>query len=315
MFNIGDEDMKERMKIGGAKIIPEKITKPIQLLAVWLSALIIIEAAYIAAALTTNDPIWLSTLFAISAIAFVPIFLIFVFLLQTRFRVEIQEDPYFLEYKLNQMTGEKSANDIIQASVKESFGKVSTEILNINAETQRQIGKVFNYIENSNKQLLNDDNFTFMKENIKNTGNKIKKLQGFLEWSEMIIKVNSSLERYDDIIKVLKENSIAITGTFGRDQMLEKEEVFLLSFGRLVPFKYIMPLIKMLLPFGLQYIQCIRPIFGEQYDKGIYIGAFTYRDKYEVTELNEDLIDKIEKIDSNAAFISLINSNLKLLYK
>jgi len=306
--------MEKETKLSGSKIKPEKITKPIQLLAVWLTALIILETAYITASVTIKNPEWLSSLFAISAVIFVPLFLVFVFLLQTRFRVEIQEDPYFLEYKLNQMTGEKKENDLIHSNIKESFGKITSEILSINSETQKQFEKLIEHLDKNDRQIINHDNLSIIKERLKSTDIKIKKLKESVEWSEMIIKVNYSLERYEDIIKALKENSIEITGTFGREDTDEKETIFLLSFGRSIDYRHIIFIIKTLLPFGLKYIQCISEEFGAQYEKGIYIGAFTYRDKNEITEIDNEIINKIDSIESKEKFLSLINAKSKILY-
>lgn len=80
------------------KIEPHKITKPISLMAVWFVALILLDASFLTAAAKIKHPAWLSPLLVISAIVLVPIFLVGVFLLQTVFRKELQEDQYFAEW-------------------------------------------------------------------------------------------------------------------------------------------------------------------------------------------------------------------------
>ena len=87
-------------------IKPEKITKPIQLLGAWLAGLFSIDSCFLFAASKLEQGSFESSALVIAAIANVPIFLIAVFLLQTKFRPEMQEDSYYSTY-LNQKTNEK----------------------------------------------------------------------------------------------------------------------------------------------------------------------------------------------------------------
>ncbi|WP_243294810.1 hypothetical protein [Geothrix mesophila] len=85
---------------------PEKITKPIQLLGAWLAGLLAIDSCFLFAAVSLPIDSWHSGALVIAAIANVPLFLVAVFLLQTRFRPELQEDSYYATYlnsKTNQM--------------------------------------------------------------------------------------------------------------------------------------------------------------------------------------------------------------------
>lgn len=79
-------------------IKPEKVTKPFQLLATWLAGLIILVSALLIASTKTYQTKWLNSFYAISAIAIIPIFLILIFLLQTKFRPQMQEDKYYSEW-------------------------------------------------------------------------------------------------------------------------------------------------------------------------------------------------------------------------
>jgi hypothetical protein len=79
-------------------IKPEKITKPIQLLGAWLAGLFSIDTCFLVAAANMSPGSWESKALTIAAIANVPLFLIAVFLLQTRFRPELQEDSYYSSY-------------------------------------------------------------------------------------------------------------------------------------------------------------------------------------------------------------------------
>lgn len=77
------------------KIPVEKVTKPIQLLAAWLTGLIVVDAAFLAAANTLLGPAWAKGMLVIAAVINVPLFLISIFLLQTKFRPEMQEDSFY----------------------------------------------------------------------------------------------------------------------------------------------------------------------------------------------------------------------------
>ena len=96
------------------QIKPHKITKPIQLMATWFSALIIIVGSFLTAAVKLPNPIWIPPTLVISAISFVLLFVVGIFLLQTKFRKEIQDDKHYLEYlKIQAATFESFTPDVI----------------------------------------------------------------------------------------------------------------------------------------------------------------------------------------------------------
>lgn len=68
------------------KIEAHKITKPIQLLASWLVGLSVINVTFLTAAANITQPSWVAGLLSIAAVINVPIFVISIFLLQTKFR-------------------------------------------------------------------------------------------------------------------------------------------------------------------------------------------------------------------------------------
>lgn len=86
-------------------ISPEKITTPIQLLGAWLVGLLSIDSCFLFAAVNMNQTSWQSVALTVAAIVNVPLFIGAVFLLQTRFRPELQEDSYYSTY-LNQKTNQ-----------------------------------------------------------------------------------------------------------------------------------------------------------------------------------------------------------------
>lgn len=99
-------------------IKPNNITKPIQLLAAWLAGLLAIDSCFLIAAARLPTGSWEAQALTVAAIVNVPLFLLAVFLLQTRFRPELQEDLYYSTYisqKTNapvQVTKEDAASSI-----------------------------------------------------------------------------------------------------------------------------------------------------------------------------------------------------------
>ena len=88
-------------------IKPEKVTKPIQLLAAWLLGLVLIDTLFLTASASIEQPLWGPNALIIAAIINVPLFLVSLFTLQTKFRPEMQEDTYYSKYLENK----KSIND------------------------------------------------------------------------------------------------------------------------------------------------------------------------------------------------------------
>jgi hypothetical protein len=88
------------MSQGG--IEPEKVTKPIQLTAAWFAALVLLVGAFLTASDRVDQPSWLPVVYALAAVAAVPLFAWLVFRLQTRYRPELQEDAYYSKYRAEQ---------------------------------------------------------------------------------------------------------------------------------------------------------------------------------------------------------------------
>jgi len=86
------------MEMKTHNINPEKVTTPIQLLAVWFIALLLLTGSFFATATQIKEPIWISPLLIISGIVLVIIFVILIFLMQTRFRPEMLPGNEYLQY-------------------------------------------------------------------------------------------------------------------------------------------------------------------------------------------------------------------------
>ena len=85
-----------------AQIQPDRITKPFQMLAVWMAALVFLVGSLLTAARLLTKPDWLPPFLAISAVLLVPLFLALLFLMQTKFRAQLQEDAYYAEWLVSE---------------------------------------------------------------------------------------------------------------------------------------------------------------------------------------------------------------------
>jgi hypothetical protein len=84
--------------VADSQLQPHKITKPIQLLVVWMIGLVSLVGTFLASARLLDSPSWIRPFLTISAVALVPIFMGLLFLLQTKFRKELQDDPYYSKW-------------------------------------------------------------------------------------------------------------------------------------------------------------------------------------------------------------------------
>ena len=72
-----------------------KTVKATQPTAMWFKALFVLVTLFLAAATKIPEPVWVSPTLVVAAIALVPVFLVGIFLMQTKFRKELQDDPYY----------------------------------------------------------------------------------------------------------------------------------------------------------------------------------------------------------------------------
>jgi hypothetical protein len=98
------------------KIEPAKVTKPIQLLAAWLAGLILTNASFLGAAATVQQPSWASGVLVAAAVLNVPIFLFCLFLLQTKFRPEMQEDVFYARYLEKRYSAQTARTEFVEVA-------------------------------------------------------------------------------------------------------------------------------------------------------------------------------------------------------
>lgn len=217
------------------KINPEKLTKPIQLLAAWLVGLLSISSCFLFAAVNLATQ-WQSGLLVIAAVINVPLFLIAVFLLQTKFRPELQEDSYYSTYLSNK------SNTIIKVSKTESnFNEVNAklELLEQQLESLR---------------LDNADD-----------------IQSPNSYSDLIFGVNHHLEDSAEIKSVLASKSVLKVSRFGPPDMVPSHRV--MSISRQIPGKTQDELILLAKELGMEGYNFFDN-YLEQTEEDVLIGSY-----------------------------------------
>ncbi|MBA4239293.1 MAG: hypothetical protein C0448_01105 [Sphingobacteriaceae bacterium] len=276
-------------------IKPEKITKPIQLLAAWLIGLVLLESSLLTAAGTIDNPSWLPAFFGISAVTIIPLFLLMIFLLQTKFRPEMQEDSFYSKYlDRNTMTFEpidKIENKEIEIS------KLKEEILEISSETKANL-------ENIN-QILKKETITNQSKEISQIINdsdkKIEELKNLAKYTSIDLRINKNLKEYNKIVDAILKLGFPKYIEFGSKPI----DKFVVAFGKNIPTSIVRDIIFELLPLGLQHIKLTKTVPKEVHaDDTIYIGSYLINDNK--IEIDNELINKLKNAPENQKFSEFI---------
>lgn len=169
------------------KLEAHKVTKPIQLLAAWLVGLVIVNGSFLTAATVIAQPPWVPSLLVIAAVVNVPIFLIAIFVLQTRYRPEMQEDSYYHKY-LESKTGNSPIEPIPAALV---------------TWTSSQENDTANEGGPASVARAKRSDFNVMPQ---------------YKWGPSKVAVNRYRSDFLEILAVLKQNAIPFSETFGNEE-------------------------------------------------------------------------------------------------
>jgi hypothetical protein len=240
------------------KITPEKVTRPIQLLAAWLVGLVAINGSFLATAATLGQDSWERSALIIAAIINVPIFLIAFFLLQTKFRAELQEDSYYHRY-LN-----KKTNEFV--SVKRQSPQ-DVQILELTAQLKKLQARIEQ--QNSLKDKAVDD------------------------WGKWVVTLNDLLTDFSEIRAALKKNHIPLASFFGSTNASEPPTVRLIHINRAMDFKSKVKLLRILSKFDFQGYQYFIP--NEIDTDDVYIGSYGQDEDENIVPFTEEFSEFIQK--------------------
>lgn len=245
------------------KITPEKVTKPIQLLAAWLTGLVIVDGAFLATAINFGTTTWMSGTLVVASVVNVPLFLFSIFLLQTKFRPEMQEDQFYSKYldkRISLETG-KLQNEAL-TSYNSQFDGLKTNIHQIEEKLE------------SLSHEISDDKARKVVEELTDVAHGISSTF-ILKDAE--VEINDLLPDYSKICDSLKEHNISISNTFGSSSVEpEVPELLILTYGRDANIETFRATLTLLREFGELYVSYADHLINEG---KIYIGSYAYRSK------------------------------------
>lgn len=258
-----------------SKIEPHKVTKPIQLLAAWLAGLVLLDAAFLGAAATLTAPSWAPGALVIASIVNVPIFVICIFLLQTRFRPEMQEDTYYAKYLDNQ-TGTMRSDAVQEVSaLRAEFSKSNSRTLDMIESVQSHVTALAESARISSQ--LNEDEALKLKtisEESDRSSKLISSAKQIARWERYSVSINDLLPAYSKIQKALDDHLIPISTTFGSGSNNPDIPQFgILSFGPDVELEAIVTILDLVQIHGIDFISYTA---GERHKQHIVIGSYIY---------------------------------------
>jgi hypothetical protein len=277
------------------RIRPEKITKPIQLLAVWLIGLIAIETSLLAASATITKPEWLPVFFGISAVAIIPLFLFLIFLLQTKYRPQIQEDEYYSKYL------DKNTMQFIQI---DKNNNPRNEL--IKQETKKLIEETKKSINTIKESVDKDEKKETIENIIISSDNKIKNIERIIKYATHNLWINNTLDNFSLIVEKIKEIGFNSFKEFGNEKIPQN---FHVSFTNTVNPIIIKEILIDLIPLGAYSIAIIddEEAKRKNYGNAIFLGSYLYNNPNK-TIINQKILNKISSLNEKSTINDLFKN-------
>jgi hypothetical protein len=253
------------------EIQPHKVTKPIQLLAAWLLGLVLVDGSFLTAARLIVTPLWAPGVLVVAAVASVPLFLACIFLLQTRFRPEMQEDSYYSQYLAVQVQTLKrgsSADQIVQlremlvssqAALSDGLNALDNGIAEIRAQLP---GVASPRNENAEQGVVE------VSQRI------LEEARDRLLPAQIDIEVNDLLPMYENLRQRWRGSRIRIKSTFGSTSSIPGVPVYtVVAFGVGLGAEAMHEVCESLIGTGQWYVEvAMLDISAGR----IYVGAYGY---------------------------------------
>lgn len=240
------------------KLEPHKITKPIQLLGAWLVGLVLTDSIFLTTAAHLDSPIWGTGALIIAAIANVPLFLIAMFLLQTRFRAELQEDSYYSEY----------------------ISKKTASVVRVNKDSAQD-----NRLSELERQL------SVLQETLSSTYDRRPADRQEGEWHPWPVSLNSLHPQAEEIKSALKAAKIPVSTVFSPYDNKPPEK-WIISINPAIPAALKAQLLRALLPFKFEGFELYTPVREIEEYEDVYIGGFGYGQYAKITPELHTLLEK-----------------------
>lgn len=264
-------------------IAPERITKPIQLLAAWLTGLILVNGSFLAAASTLADPTWLQAMLVVASVLNVPLFLACLFLLQTKFRPEMQEDAFYSKY-LEQHTGKL----VTSSPLENSIHQLRLELADSNQRYVDMLSGVDTGLKSLAVQLAESKidrtpaqaaELASLTTELSKSAKALKQARARAADAAVDIQVNDLLPEFEQIRSELWKQRLGVDRTFGSSSKEPEVPKFrILGFGRSVPMETLREVVNVCHRFGFDRIHFTS---REENSGNIYIGSYIYRAPHE----------------------------------
>lgn len=273
------------------KFEAHRINKPIQLLAAWLVGLTFVNTSFLTTASIIADPPWIRIALVVAAIVNVPVFISCIFLLQTKFRPEMQEDNFYSEHlkrKYNSITGKTEVYSQETLELKSEIKDMIANYIKLNKTVTELKGKLL-------LQVCGDSFTNSGDQLVESVGDR--KTPTKYSWDDIRIEINDLVPQYKNIRELLKAHGIKISNTFGKSSEDKKiPEKLVLSIGLNIPMRNIQEMISILKDHGLDSIDYV-DYYQDYYDSCIstfYIGSYAYEEEdIDLITLDDNLINTL----------------------
>lgn len=288
------------------RIEPHKVTKPIQLLAAWLLGLIVVDGSFLSAAAMLKQPSWAPNLLVIAAVCNVPLFLVSLFLLQTRFRPEMQEDSYYSKYlEVARTTGkpESLATDlqVLRSTVSES----NTRTVEVVERLQTQVIEIARQV--SGIAAHRPPVMEAITNALEAGREDIQERKREIQWQAYWVGVNDLLPNYKNIVARLNEARIPIADTFGSSSNVPRPPAhYVVAFGPGVEIEALRQLLRVLAGTGIEFLDYASR--DEIHQGRLYVGGYAY-DQDPVLNLDGGMLDRVTHSETIEGVLSLMAQN------
>jgi hypothetical protein len=254
------------------RIEAHKVTKPIQLLAAWLVGLCVLDSAFLVAAAAFKEVPLACGILISAAVLNVPVFLYSLFLLQTKYRPEMQEDTYYATYL------DKNTNRAVEV-MKPSFRDARVD------ELCEEISLLRNQITHLNSPTV-----------ISGHGPNAHRTS---DWDECRIALNDNHPDFWAIRKALKAASIPVAAIFGAVDGNGVPQKFVLAVNVDADPQLLQRALQELLKFSFEGIKLCERVQGSDQTEDIYAGSYALQEGYALItdELRRLIESGLEPLD------------------
>lgn len=254
------------------KIEPHKVTKPIQLLAAWLVGLVLINGSFLFTAIKIDSGVWERSALIVASIVNVPIFLYALFLLQTKFRAELQEDAFYADY----------------------LSKKTAAPIRIDKNTSQDIK-----IEELERKVLQLSSISVQDTNRQDEERNSTITPQALDWSKWSVALNECHPKFTDIRTALREAKIPLGAIFGH-KGLEPPTKWIVSLSHHLPIANRIAVLRAVLSFGFDGFEFWEPVREADEGEDVYIGSYGDGSYALITEELTALLESdLEAVDLN----------------